>query len=222
MSFRKYLQRLCQWLRDGHRTRPIRRKVRLEVEVLEERVVPSVSAQFDWSMADRFGIDSNHNGRIDLPNNKFYANPGTFTVNFAAQNPQESCNYQWTVTPANAPLVRYSYSGPQATDGYTEGVYYVKLDVFNRVTGEATSETQSITVKDILIVSIGDSYASGEGNPEKGNTFVDTYLFGKYQDDDPLWADDGAPAGLVAGSDNAHRSTKAAPAQVALQLEKAD
>src|SRR3972149_5555788 len=47
----------------------------------------------------------------------------------------------------------------------TEGTYYV-LQTVRAHDGEATSTIQRVSISDVLIVSIGDSYASGEGNPD--------------------------------------------------------
>src|SRR2546426_804931 len=41
-------------------------------------------ANFVWSVADRFGLDRNNDGFIDLPNTAEYIRPNTFTVTFDA------------------------------------------------------------------------------------------------------------------------------------------
>lgn len=46
-----------------------------------------------------------------------------------------------------------------------QGDYMVTLTVAAQ-NGQTNSVTKNIEVKDILIVSIGDSVASGEGNPD--------------------------------------------------------
>ncbi len=84
-----------------------------------------------------------------------------------------------------------------------EADYVLTLDVRSGSQRDSTSVPAS--VQNILIVAMGDSYASGEGNPRnvrswlrRGGAFV------PYWDDDPC-----------------HRSTRAGPAQAALALEKA-
>jgi hypothetical protein len=72
-----------------------------------------------------------------------------------------------------------------------------------------------VTVTDALIVALGDSFASGEGNPERpigGDESVAT------------WADDGSgtQSTVWEAHQRAHRSTLAAAAQAALELERAD
>ncbi len=67
----------------------------------------------------------------------------------------------------------------------------------------AGSFTQSVVIRDHLIASIGDSYGSGEGNPDvNGNS------------------NNGTPARWV--DTRCHRSANAGPAQAALRLESAD
>ncbi len=217
MTSRNPLRGLARWLR-GPRCRPAPGRRPLELEALEDRVLLTVSAAFDWRMQDRFGLDENNNGRIDLNLNHYYANPGAFNTTFTASSPG-GVSYTWTINSPSLVGPKY-YSGQTVIAALAEGTYYVNLTVRDAA-GHTASQTTPVTVKDLLVVSIGDSYASGEGNPEKGNTFVDTYLFGKYQDDDPLWGDDGGD-GFPNYAQDAHRSTKAAPAQVALQLEKMD
>jgi hypothetical protein len=67
----------------------------------------------------------------------------------------------------------------------------------------------NIQVKDVLIVSIGDSYASGEGNPVVPGIIA------------PQWAYSPDPA-MNTENANAHRSTIAGPAQFALKLQEAN
>src|SRR5262249_24764777 len=116
-----------------------------------------------------------------------------------------------------------TFYGPIVLTSLPEGSYYVTLTVRDGTSGAVVgTETQNVVIRDILVVAVGDSYASGEGDPEVGNTFIDTWFFGKYQDDDPKWADYTYSAPGMKTSTQAHRSTKAAPALEALQLEKAD
>ncbi len=70
----------------------------------------------------------------------------------------------------------------------------------------------TVVVKDILIVSIGDSYASGEGNP---------VVPGYFGFESAQWAYSPDPA-MELENANAHRSTVAAPAQFALALQKSN
>ena len=88
------------------------------------------------------------------------------------------------------------------------GTFSVTLTVTTQ-DGHTASTTQDIVVRDFLIVSLGDSVASGEGNP------------------DIPW--DLSPSRRTASSNTpkwelsqCHRSALAGPARAALQLEQAD
>jgi lysophospholipase L1-like esterase len=69
--------------------------------------------------------------------------------------------------------------------------------------------TEPLQVEDLLVVAIGDSYASGEGNPEQPGA-------------DPRWADGGGDPAVEAAHAAARRSTVGWPARVALALERED
>ena len=90
-----------------------------------------------------------------------------------------------------------------------QGSYSVTLTVTNAAGTASAPTTQTVRVKDLLIVSMGDSYGSGEGNPEKplvqGNTFFPSIAT------PALWEDR-----------RCHRSSKAGPAQAALAIERSD
>lgn len=82
--------------------------------------------------------------------------------------------------------------GPVLQRCLAEGIYDVTLTVrVPPVLGapSSASTTNTVTVEDILIVSIGDSYASGEGNPER---VVVQYLdAGRRRVTTAYWADPG-------------------------------
>ncbi len=84
-----------------------------------------------------------------------------------------------------------------------EGDYRLTLEVQS---GSRRDRVQvAATVRNILVVAMGDSYASGEGNPRNVRSWLRRGgAFTPYWDDDPC-----------------NRSTRAAPAQAALALEKA-
>jgi lysophospholipase L1-like esterase len=116
--------------------------------------------------------------------------------------------FRWTVTQAGAvvlqegtrPLTRTTCA---RTVFLPEGPYDLTLRV--RTGGRVDRAHVSATVHNILVVALGDSYASGEGNPRNVGAWL--RRGGAF---DPYW-DDAA----------CHRSTRAAPAQAALALEKA-
>jgi hypothetical protein len=80
-----------------------------------------------------------------------------------------------------------------------QGTYEVELNVSGP--NAAGPFTQEVTVRDMLIVSIGDSYASGEGNPDVNRS----------GDQPAQWVDR-----------RCHRSANSGPAQAAAALERAD
>lgn len=166
-----------------------------------------------------------------------------------ANTPQdvEITNYNWQFSMREEGDY-WSGAGPQPTWELClpEGTYDLSLtiDATDGFTTNSATGSIVVSIQDFLIVSMGDSYASGEGNPEKHVT----------EPDRAYWADDGTAqsdndfedtnfcldcdesnTGYIGGTPHvvasslqnqyhirSHRSTFAAPAQVALSLENAD
>lgn len=97
----------------------------------------------------------------------------------------------------------------------------------------ATPLSTDVVVEDLFVLGLGDSFASGEGNPDVPVQFDDArhVIYGPAPDDDPLagyparagaWTEVGDPVflGLQAGwlSPRCHRSLYSHQARVALQL----
>lgn len=194
--------------------------------------VRPVEPSFTWSMPDRYGVDRDRDGIIDLPNTAAYvqgADPGTcvadcgppeFPVEFLASidgaveaGTIAIVTYEWTLHPAGGEPRTYARHDPRLTVRLPEGRVDVRLRVLIDVPFItfylATRDT--ITVDDVLVVAIGDSYASGEGNPE-----VRRGVAG----DDPVWADGVGDPAVEADHAAARRSSAAWPSQVALALER--
>ncbi|QDV35927.1 SGNH/GDSL hydrolase family protein [Tautonia plasticadhaerens] len=248
----------------SNRRRSLGRRARWVVEALEPRELLSVG--FDYAMAERFGRDLNDNGLIDLPNTATYAQPATLSLSFSVlddPDPDPETTYSWSMasTAGGDPTVvtrtaAQIASGDLPTTSLPAGVY---TTTFERSVGGVVTDrvTQPVGVRDILIVSIGDSYSSGEGNPERvqGLSLPGEFPSGTIpylldsdlnqtepaiafvaaspflsQTGEALWSDgaDGfygpTPFGLDMTEDNrqSHRSTAAATAQYALQLERSD
>lgn len=87
------------------------------------------------------------------------------------------------------------------------GSYTFTLTV--RGTGRTARTNIPATVRNRVIVSMGDSYASGEGNPRNVEAWIG--LRSPLADFRPYYDDE-----------RCRRSTRAAPAQAALRLEKSD
>jgi lysophospholipase L1-like esterase len=123
--------------------------------------------------------------------------------------------WDWTVTGgtgAGPPEKASAKTCDGAVVHLPQGSYEAELTVVTQLGRRAVSQRIGVVVRDIVIVSMGDSIASGEGAPDR-------------------WARWGAwPAGLQAGAQWAprvsgrqcHRSSHSGPAQAAKQIEDDD
>jgi hypothetical protein len=166
-------------------------------------------------MAERYGIDENGNGMIDLPNTFAYAHPSGFTVRFdatcAGVGNSPIAAYDWEISGNGLASPLHFSSVQPSVPNLHEGLYNVRLTVTAQ-DGTTNSTTEPIYLKDWLIVSIGDSYGSGEGNPVRDQV-LDSFGFTRTG---AKWAD---------GRDDhrrCHRSTLAASSLAALSVEWAD
>jgi hypothetical protein len=202
-------------LRSKHAHSSHRRTIRragIAREELEARTLLSSAAVIRWQMLPQIFHDVNHGSQPDLPNTPAYVNPpGGFGVLLNASHSigiLPTTTFTWTVTDAlgqTTPL-----SGEQPSINLPQGPYTVKLEAIGLLNHPRPQfSTAKIQVKDVLIVSIGDSYASGEGNPVIPGFFS------------PQWAYSPDPAMNLENA-NAHRSTIAGPAQFALQLQESN
>ena len=191
-----------------------RRGHRLGIESLEQRLL--LTFEIDWTMPNRFGLDTNNNGEIDLPNTAAYANPAgqLFGVDLKIIEPDtRTTNQAWTITGVGLAQPMQAFGRAPFVE-LPEGTFTVRLVA--RENGVPRTVTKEILVNDILIVAIGDSMTSGEGNPERPilenplNAFVPN-----------IWADEFVVAG-IRPHPQAHRSTLSYSAQAALDLENAD
>lgn len=249
-------------------TRPHARRsasLRPRPDPLEARLLLAVD--FDYAMADRFGLDLNRNGIIDLPNTAQYAQAPTFALTLSVDgdpSPDPTVVYRWQLQPptGGTPIAIQRKASAMAANppvlNLPQGTYattFRRLDQ-GRVTDQVS---RAVTVRDILIVSLGDSYASGEANPEQfqglsvpflfpqpdtlrsvdlntySNTYFQTIASATSVTSNAVWGDaaagfygpgpyDGVPGheSMEAEHRDAHRSTLAATAQYALQLERSD
>ena len=175
----------------------------LERKVYATSVVQTPT--FTWSMQKRFGarradgiVDYHWDGTVY---EKDYVNPKGWTVEFnacslpssatspflweidgvAIQNPNPtSCNFSHEFAAQGTYLVRLTYTTSDGTQAILES---------------------PVTIKDLLIVSLGDSFASGQGNPD----------IPKHGSIRAKWVDE-----ICA------RSAAAGPAQAARQIEDDD
>jgi hypothetical protein len=183
-----------------------------DVDVLEARSLLSSAAVIQWSMVPQIARDPLHGNEPDLPNSSTYVNPPSgYGVRLDAAHSRgilPTTTFTWTVTDSSGHTT--PASGESPTINVPPGPYLVQLTATGlRGASGPLNAAANIQVKDILIVAIGDSYASGEGNPVQPSPI------------DPQWAYSPDPA-MNAENANAHRSTIAAPAQFALALQRAN
>jgi lysophospholipase L1-like esterase len=195
--------------------RRARRRLAVRVEALEPRSLLSSVAVIQWQMAPQIAPDPNHGGPPDLPNTSAYVNPPNgYEVLLDASHSRgirPSSTFTWTISQSGNVVT--TVQGEKPDVDLPEGTYTVQLLACNLrgMTGPVIV-SNTVVVKDILIVSIGDSYASGEGNP---------VVPGYFGIESPQWAYSPDPA-MELENANAHRSTVAAPAQFALALQKSN
>jgi hypothetical protein len=179
-------------------------------------------ATIDWSMPDMFGPDFDGDGIKDLipvaPSNPALSavvgnpmRPSAWKVTLNGCGSTPAVNYSWDVSlPVFAgmpPIVQHVNAGASCSTVFqfpNQGTFNVKLTT-QLSDGTTATATRDVVVKNYLIVSIGDSIASGEGNPDANGAgiFVDGTL--------PRWADE-----------RCHRSARSGPAMAAQMLEDAD
>jgi hypothetical protein len=132
--------------------------------------------------------------------------------------------YHWTIRPAGSNRIVRERG---TADGHwsvrlAEGLYDVTVEVTVTAGGRTATDTgeREVLVDDILIVAMGDSYASGEGNPAADRRIVNGIPTRA------IWGDDGRGVALDSAVDRdhyrAHRSTHSWPAIAALALEQRD
>lgn len=174
---------------------------------------------FAWWMHPRFGYDSNGDGVLDYDSNPGFVRSTRFTVHLNGctstderlRSNSNSTTYKYRFlitgngagTDPNPPFQNKC----KLTATLPEGTFTVALDVQGPDGASLGHWEQAVTVDDILIVSMGDSYGSGEGNPDIPQQY---YINGKVRAD-AKWVDR-----------RCHRSATAGAMQAALELENAD
>jgi len=251
---------------------PLRGRVETDI-----RGGDQIKAEFSWSMQERYGLDRNKNGIVDLPNSFAYVHnlpewsagcgctggdcstgSPTFMVHFhprvsfpppppvkseeqrpGPRTPPElrglpqlpgapriktegmaqfaallaqKRRVSWTIEGSHlATPIHMELTGDATSACLPEGEYTVTLTASTAQANESVS--QKVRVEDLLIVQLGDSYASGEGTPERrivatltadppfnSSGFLEQLrntALGYHLPDyvHVLWADDGQPHG---------------------------
>jgi Tol biopolymer transport system component len=192
----------------------------------EDSVVYPQPDGFTWWMEARFGPDADADGIVDYHYETSWVRATEFKVSFngcltadervRSNTGSTLSQYKFTITDSSGAVVgAAAFSNQCRIDRQlAQGAYAVRLDV-QPPSGTAPGPwTQTVTVKDHLIVSIGDSYGSGEGNPDIPRVWGYEYSGGEWRrvvKTEARWVDK-----------RCHRSATAGPAQAALDLEYSD
>jgi hypothetical protein len=162
------------------------------------------AASFTWSRPDRYRDTSGDGFRDSATTSEDISAPFTVRLSACGSSGDGSTitQYQWrsaAFTPVDT--AECAITVPFAA----EGSYSVQLTILT--SGGNATVTHPVTVNDLLVVSLGDSYASGEGNP---------HSFGYPEIGLPL------PIDITWEDRICHRSAYAGPAQAAAWLEEKD
>ncbi|MEZ5139675.1 MAG: hypothetical protein R2711_13195 [Acidimicrobiales bacterium] len=175
---------------------------------------PDGTLRYTWSIGDRYGLDEDHDGIVDdhdgiadLAGDKAFVQSPTYALTFdtcasPAVTERESLITGYVLTLSGPQAKTVNSSSCKITAPVTKlGTYTAKVEI---KVGPVTvdSRTEQITPRDLLLVSVGDSVASGEGNP-------DTLESGTFWS--PKWQ-----------NQQCHRTSLAGPAQAALRMERRD
>lgn len=174
---------------------------------------------FQWRMTERTGPDYQYGfgfglSRGDIPNVREYVNPSGYEVVLDASSSTTPfgtyfTSFSWSIEGRqNGAPYRQEAHGSTPKVALPEGQYTVTLNATNSLRQRATA-TGRINVDNILIVSLGDSYASGEGIPQG------------FRNVENFWAFGGDIQSTI-DNQRAHRSIHSAPAQAAYTIEQMD
>jgi hypothetical protein len=122
------------------------------------------TAEFDWSMPARTGLDENGDGVIDVRDSPPEIDPDEWPVHFDACDSTGSIIlYRWYIdrgfVAEGSPCGGFTYRFEE------EGVYEVTLEVVD-TDGDSAYVIKDVPVQDWLVVALGDSLGSGQGNPD--------------------------------------------------------
>lgn len=164
------------------------------------RPVPALT----WTVPKRFGGDQDHDGLVDYLTTRDQVLGETYPADL------DACGSDG----GDSPVTSYTWQveGETTTTGdctlrhvfTSRGQHDVTLTVTTQ-DGDSETKTLPVTIKDLLVVSIGDSVASGEGNPDVPGGGM------WFWDKDARWQ-----------LRRCDRSALAGPARAARRLEDAD
>jgi hypothetical protein len=188
-------------------------------------------ASFTWSVPDRY---SSSWAAWHSPSGSYddsYVHPRKWSIMLDACGSsgagEKIAAYDWTirgVTDPNVNIHRRVTGCKLSLRSWLPslGEYAVTL-VIQTTSGATAPVTRPVEIKDWLIVSIGDSFSSGEGNPDTPGAYT-------LVPHDPLWGDVPTCLGKVLGrvkravwkDRRCHRSALSSPAIAASRIESAD
>jgi hypothetical protein len=188
-------------------------------------------AMFEWSMAERTswvintdfkpGVNVEHR-MIEGPGGQPGLYDGVSSVPLDEINPPDGYEVTFDGCASTGRITQYEWridgkrvaksKSCNLTTHLAEGLHRVKLVVNGG--GRKSASTKEVVIKDYLVVSMGDSYSSGEGNPTnyvagEGDSLPDANGAG--------WSEGGYWDYV-----NCHRSTRSGQANAAIDLEQAD
>ena len=181
----------------------------VDIEVVPDRVDERPEASFTWTMPERFGMDRDGDGLVDERDDEAYVTPPVWTVQFdgcastaGGDEPDGGLSYAWTLDgePFGPDDCRFSHAFGE------EGDHTVRLEVTGE-SGRTDTTSHVVEVDDLLIFSIGDSVASGEGNPDIPGSGSAPWPWS----DNSVWQDR-----------QCNRTAKAGPALAAAEIEQRD
>jgi hypothetical protein len=163
----------------------------------------------DWSMPDQTGVDTDGDGVVNLsppgnpPTAGSFLTPANWRATLNACGSTRAPGYGWDITRPTG-VQHIDTTGCSATFDAPQGTYHVVVTA--KYGNGWKSFAREVTLKNYLVVSIGDSIASGEGNPD-----VPQPTGTGWRGPNVKWE-----------NKSCHRSAKSGPAQAALKLERAD
>ncbi len=142
-------------------------------------VLAKPTAYFTWSLSPRY--EANWDAWTGTTYDPNYVNPKTWRVNFDACSSQgggsQVAEYSWRIEGKSLFWFPITFTTTECKKGFNvpgQGAYQATLSIRTK-DNQTSSSTKTVIVKDWLIVSIGDSMSSGEGNPDQPGDYDVTF-----------------------------------------------
>jgi hypothetical protein len=190
-------------------------------DVLDDGAKPVL----DWSVPGRFDASWAAWNPLTSTYNPDFVNPRSWSISLdgcASRSVRRITGYTFTLTQLGGAWTRTS-SGPAClvryhdmlpAQGYYRATLTLHTDWGGGGGGVSLAVSRIVQIRDYLIVSMGDSLASGEGNPD---------VPGKYNVDTSFFTDEADHATAIRAvkwqDQRCHRSAKSGPALAAKAFE---